>query len=137
MTHAVTDGGSNFCKAFRIYGSNDDFGESIAAIQEPEQNDEDDEFDEDIVIVENNAVVILENEDSEDDSEFDVAISEEQVAQDIQKTAIEFDQINFPDEQSYDSHDDTTTGNINLPRQMRCFSHMLNLVGRISSKIIQ
>lgn len=33
ITHAVTDGGSNFCKAFRVYGCNDDFQEA-AAIQE-------------------------------------------------------------------------------------------------------
>lgn len=134
ITHAATDGGSNFCKAFRVYGSNDDFGEPIAAIQEPEQNDEEYEFDEDVVVVEDSAVVILEDDSSGDDiSESDDTISEEQIAQEIQNTAIEFDQINFPDEQERDS----TTGNIILPRQMRCFSHMLNLVGRISSKIVQ
>lgn len=138
ITHVVTDGGSNFCKAFRIYGSNDDFGESIAAIQEPEQLDEEDEFDEDVVVVDYNAVVILENEGSEEDSEFDDAISEEQIAKDIQNTVVEFDQINFPDEPlALFSRCDTNCGNINLPRQMRCFSHMLNLVGKISSKIIQ
>lgn len=32
ITHAVTDGGSNFCKAFKIFGRKTDFSQSLAAI---------------------------------------------------------------------------------------------------------
>lgn len=104
--------------------------ESMAAIQEHEtQDDVEDEFDEDVFVVGDNQVLILEDKIPENDnSEIDEEISENQILLDIQNAVIEFDQINFPGEQS-------TCNNINLPRQMRCFSHLLNLVGTISTKI--
>lgn len=127
ITHVVTDGGSNFCKAFRVYGTNDDFSKSMAAFEECREIDEDDNFEEeDVVVVEDNTVVILEDNDLEKDE----TVTQNQILQDIQNAALQFDQINFPDDQ----YDDSTFIEISLPRQMRCFSHLLNLIGNISSK---
>lgn len=69
-----------------------------------------DEFDEEVVVVNDNAVAVLEDGDSADDSsQSDENVSEEQIFQDIQNIAIQFDQLNFPEDQS-----DSTCCDVNL-----------------------
>lgn len=117
ITHIVTDGGSNFCKAFKIYGKKTDFSESLAAIEctnIDRMNDEE----EDIVVNDYNDVIVVsevEEEYDEDDNENEDILN----AANIQGV-----QIEFPEDL------DGIDNDIILPPQMRCFAHLLNLIGQ-------
>lgn len=122
ITHVVTDGGSNFCKAFRIFGSDNDFNVTLAALEQVE-DDENNEA-EDVILVGGNSVAVVggdANECSENENNHNVEVFED-VFTDIERASIQGDQIDFS--QDLDSND------IVLPSQMRCFSHLLNLIGK-------
>lgn len=113
ITHIVTDGGSNFCKAFKIYGKKTDFSESLAAIECINMNDEED----DIVVDDyNDAIIVSEGEEecNDDNNENEDILN----AANIQGV-----QIEFPEDL------DRIDNEIILPPQMRCFAHLLNLIG--------
>lgn len=118
ITHIVTDGGSNFCKAFREFGKKSDFSDTLALIEqneiEPELNDEGD----DLLYIEGDPILVL---DSEDSDPF------EDIETEIMHANIQSDQINFPNENEEIDMD------IVLPPQMRCFAHLLNLIGNFMS----
>lgn len=112
ITHIVTDGGSNFCKAFKIYGRKTDFSESLAAIEFTNIDYTGDE-EEDIVDIDYNNANVSEGEEENDEDE------------DILNVAnIQAEQIEFPEDL------DGIENDIMLPSQMRCFAHLLNLIGQ-------
>lgn len=111
ITHGVTDGGSNFCKAFKIFGNKTDFSKSLAAMEFIEMdNISDDE--EDIVIIDNDPILIMGDDEQIIDDDVD-----------IESANIQAEQIEFPDQAEIIDNE------IMLPAQMRCFSHLLNLIG--------
>lgn len=97
ITHIVTDGGSNFCKAFRRFGEN----------QEPVTENETEIEDSDDVEIEESL-----------GPETEVFVSPDTIAETIDfRRNVDYD----------DFYDDFET----LPKQMRCKSHNLNLVGAV------
>lgn len=99
ITHTVTDGGSNFCKAFRTYANHSEVPEA----SEDESSDSDcdsSEADSDL------------DADDEDESSENITIGE------LIPTTLNFNnQIESNDEEE-----------IILPQQMRCSAHLLNLI---------
>lgn len=117
ISHVVTDGGSNFCKAFKVFGNKTDFSRSLAAIECMNIEDISDD-EEDIVIVDNEPILAVNNDDQINEN---TIIIDDDV--DIESANIQGEQIEFPDQA------DMVDNEISLPPQMRCFSHLLNLIG--------
>lgn len=101
VTHCVTDGGSNFKAAFQKFGTA--FGSNTD--EEIEHTTVPHEFASD-----------SENNDSEGEEEVDFSH-----LQDIQPTVLDFYDI---------IETDLLHNDIVLPSQMRCFAHLLNLIGK-------
>lgn len=118
ITHIVTDGGSNFCKAFRIYGRENDFSETLASMAEDEENEIYEE--ENVVLFNENALLIV-NGDANDNQKEPDPLND--IMKDVENAAIQGDQIDFNNDLNFLCDD------IILPPQMRCFSHLLNLIG--------
>lgn len=115
IIHTITDGGSNFCKAFRIFGQNTDFNQTLEALNESDEIDSDDE----ISAVEGSLTSETENDIEASDSEIIMM----EMQNDIENALIQGDQIDFPEDFN------NVSDNIVLPAHMRCFSHLLNLLG--------
>lgn len=114
IIHTITDGGSNFCKAFRIFGQDSDFSKSLEAmVVEDEFDDCDDDDDQD-------DLVIVANE-TENSNENPQVMNE--IQNDVEDELIQGDQIDFPEDINF------IYDGIILPKHMRCFSHLLNLLG--------
>lgn len=105
ISDIVTDGGSNFCKAFRVFGRQTDFNESLVELAEEEDIDTTDEA----------------SIDEVGDA------FEREALETISEANIQGTQIDFPD--------DDIDNDIVLPSQMRCFAHLLNLIGNYLSVI--
>lgn len=114
LTHTVTDGGSNYCKAFRK------FEWPIGHQQETTFQPEDDSDEENLY---------TDSTDEEDDDE-DVHIDDDVVACEINLNRIgnEFDDFDEDENINQIECNDIILGtnNILLPKQMRCCSHSLN-----------
>lgn len=119
VTHIVTDGGSSFTKAFKLYGKGaDTLVEPI--INEPAENSDEEEFtitdpnDEELLF---SNVIDLESEEminpNEDEFEYNELLVENSELMPANEEVIRSD--------VYDSKP--------LPRQRRCLSHSLNLLG--------
>lgn len=106
ITHIVTDGGSNFCKAFRIFGDQSDKNDDEIVI-----NTDNTSEDHQLEVLELDIETILGPEDVN-----------EEVVENVIGEILNFD--SNVDNFSY-FHDDYET----LPKQMRCKSHTLNLIG--------
>lgn len=119
ITHIVTDGGSNFCKAFREFGKKSDFSDTLALIEQNEKECEQTDEDDDILCIEDEPILVLDSEMSLDP--FD------EIETEILNANIQGDQINFP------SDNEEIDMDIVLPPQMRCFAHLLNLIGNFMS----
>lgn len=122
LLHTVTDGGSNFCKSFRMYG---DTNANTTINMLPVQEDPESEDEEGNNQIETNER-IAELVDLYDHADTVDLTNEEIVAHpiDLTKVAPErdldddvLDALTDPDE------------NTKLPPQMRCFSHLLNNAG--------
>lgn len=114
VSHIVTDGGSNFCKAFKVYGRNNDFSCTLYAIEE----DQDEENIEDNDDLPDATVQLLEANNA------NVDILEVEAAAVIRESNIQGIQIDLPNDP------DDINNDIVLPPQMRCFAHLLNLIGK-------
>lgn len=123
VRHIITDGGSNFCKAFREFGANDDFRESfVEMVENQEDNSDNEDEEDDIVVVDGNTLLLVdENVDGSASPSSQQLLAEDDIIHEIDKVPIHFDQISFPD---------SINDEIILPPQMRCFSHLLNLIGK-------
>lgn len=106
LTHIVTDGGSNFCKAFRQFGVADSPGRNDLemAFESDDTSEEDDEI----------CIETILNSKETDEVEVEDVIGE----------ILDFSS-NVDDYANSCFRDDFET----LPRQMRCISHKLNLIG--------
>lgn len=111
ITHAITDGGSNFCKAFREFGVSNNIQNSF------EIHEEDSDQEDDIIVVDDQTLIILEGDDVSEDE-----IVAKEMQNEIDRITIHSEQIDFSEAESLDDE-------INLPKQMRCFAHLLNLIG--------
>lgn len=106
ISKCVTDGGSNYCKMFIAYGHNNIEATTI----EQTQNDEDDDD-----------ISDLEEDETEPDDVIDCSADMDGIAAneiDLEQLRVDFD----------DESDMIVGDDIVLPKQMRCCSHMLNLV---------
>lgn len=113
ISHIITDGESNFCKAFRVFGRQTDFNESLIELDEMVDVDTTDEISNMDANIEEADVG---NEVSDDDA------FEREALEAITESNIQATQIDFPDPADIDNE-------IVLPPQMRCFAHLLNLIG--------
>lgn len=120
VTHFVTDGGSNFCKAFRVFGMSSDFSHSINIIYNEAAEVEQEE--ETIQVINDDPILVIDDEES-----IATNSEEESIENEISGVSIQGDQIIFPD------YNEFSYNEIVLPPQMRCFAHMLNLVGMFLS----
>lgn len=125
IPHVVTDGGSNFCKAFKEFGKKNDFSESLAMIEE-NSDDVSDEENDDIIINEENPILVLNDNECENNTT-ETDVDEREIEMEIERANIQGNQINFP------SDPDDFDTDILLPAQMRCFAHLLNLIGKLLS----
>lgn len=116
ITHFVTDGGSNFCKAFRVFGMSSDFSHSINIIYEAAEAEEEEAM---IETINEDPILIIGDEESIPTNSDEESIENEFSGE------IQGDQIIFPD------HNEFSYNEIVLPPQMRCFAHMLNLIGML------
>lgn len=105
LTHTVTDGGSNYCKAFRVYG-NTTSGSTLDETLNEESDDE----------------MILESSDDEDIEIDDIEIIGNEL--DLERIQIDSDFTQL------DETSEVINGanNVVLPKQMRCGSHIFSLV---------
>lgn len=119
VTNIVTDGGSSFCKMFRIFGNKVDY-----TIQQEEQeaDDEDD--------------VNNETNDTNESNEVSDHIQSHMQTDDGELFATEILDFNI-DESSQEAHNYIDGENstqeptqILMPPQRRCFSHLLNLISQ-------
>lgn len=127
ITNIVTDGGSAFCKAFKVYGKNNDQlvecydssndiieneNELVDAAMPFIQSENGEDFLSNIIDLEaGENGNILTDDSSENDEQFDELFSIEQD-----------NAVNEADQQ-------ILLDDIQLPAQRRCLSHLLNLIG--------
>lgn len=113
ITHVVTDGGSAFCKAFRVFGKRDD--ETEEEIYETIDSDpEDEELNLELPFIRHGNDFFMSNEIN-----FNRSLH-----------AVEFDPLFEEDRDSDEScsnNDISKAESVLLPKQRRCFSHLLNL----------
>lgn len=113
ISHIVTDGGSNFCKAFKGFGRQTDFNESLLELDDMEDAGTTEEMNSLETNIEEN---LLGDEVVNEDA------IEREAQETISESNIQATQIEFPDIDDIDNE-------IVLPPQMRCFAHLLNLIG--------
>lgn len=102
LTHCITDGGSNYCKAFRIFG--------FTTTREEGTDEQTDEQDEDL----------SEFEDEEDELEGETDDCDD-IDIDIVANIIDLEEIRT----DYEDIERIVGEDVVLPKQMRCCSHML------------
>lgn len=112
ITHTVTDGGSNYCKAFRVFGT-----ESPVVVQPEDDSDQED------------TVTHDESMDEEDNDENDYA-DDDVIAYEIDMNRMreDYDELDAEDNSNEIENSEIIVGPdfITLPKQMRCCSHRLN-----------
>lgn len=115
ITHVVTDGGSAFCKAFRIYGKR---GEETEEENVDTIDDEEDELNLELPFIRHGDDFFFSNEIT-----FDINVNTDLFDQNYVQSEEE-------NEQSDDSEEVCISlpPDIELPKQRRCASHLLNLV---------
>lgn len=113
IRYAVTDGGSNFGKAFREYGIGDICTHGSV---NSEETTSEDEFD------------LLSDED---DIENERDMEEPLTIDDVTTESLDFDSITGQSNISIISDEQDIDEEIILPKQFRCTSHNLNLVGNV------
>lgn len=136
VTHIVTDGGSAFCKAFKLYGTSVD----ILVEQISDEQEVDDDMDE------VNEMPFMQSEDGEtfysNIIDFDTDYDDNNL---YNFELNDFDQLNdfeFTTNDEHSTSDEISETNQNnsetypndeyekeLPRHRRCLSHLLNLLG--------
>lgn len=93
ITHSITDGGSNFCSAFKKFGN-----------------------------ITNDVCVAIDSDESDDDSYVEECNTDDVVIlPGVSTNILDFQEI----QHSYGRCIDIT-----LPKQLRCFAHLLNLIGK-------
>lgn len=144
VTHIVTDGGSSFCKAFKMYGRSADL------LVTPTENFDENEVSDDIA--DENDMPFIASEageeffsniiDLNDDQLFEInpfdefqddldEFSKEVEYNEISEPVIRNSNIELNDESNNDEYETEA-----LPSQRRCMSHLLNLVGTDFEEIL-
>lgn len=128
VTHIVTDGGSAFCKAFKVYGrGSDHLVEEVANEPDAEgeedvaqfmQYDDGESFFSNIIRFEENEEIDVHNNAAETN---DVFTTENETENEIE----EFDDL-F--EEEYHQPNVVSDNDFILPPHRRCLSHLLNLI---------
>lgn len=113
ITHTVTDGGSNYCKAFRIYGT------ETAVVHTEVDSDQE-------TTIANESAE--EGDNDEDDYEEDDDIVAYEI--DMNKIQGDYDELDPVDKSNEIENSGLIEGaeDVTLPKQMRCCSHRLNNV---------
>lgn len=128
VTHIVTDGGSAFCKSFRVYGRSN----NSIIIEDPEDQVNDDDVDNDMPFIQEDGEYLSSNilylgNDQQTDSSFSSDI--EANNDDDSDTALDDSVEHEIDEmEPSESAQPSENAPIVLPPQFRCVSHRLNLV---------
>lgn len=115
VRHIVTDGGSNFCKAFRVFGRKhfDEFSTQWANNAASNEGEE--------------LQIIIQNEEEAADSIEYINVERAENTFDVENAAIELEQL--------DLEEVNLVTRFQLPPQMRCFAHLLNLIGKKRAEI--
>lgn len=114
ITHTVTDGGANICKSFRVFGKTDQSVELFPLTTVNESDAEEEEEEDNLECVDIDAVIkSLEGSN--------------ELPEDVEGLQIDLDPVNVSLEigDALETDDEILT----LPKHMRCFAHLLCLVG--------
>lgn len=124
ITNIVTDGGSAYCKAFRIYGSRDDTAQPIGdAIDLEDEDEEDGELNADLPFMHDMGEYFVSNI-----VDFDVIDSVEEFLNDNDEYGEQFANDEFSEDFIEEPQQEEEEEMITLPPQRRCISHKLNLI---------
>lgn len=121
ITHVVTDGGSAFCKAFRIYGTRND--EIDSEIENEEMMiDEEEESSQELPFIQANGEHFYSNE-----IDFDTQLNPNSM-DDILNGTIDDESNEYDEDEDAIETTEISDETFILPPQKRCLSHLLNLI---------
>lgn len=124
ITHTITDGGSNFCAAFRNFGTqNEAIEHSTIELEHHDDNDSETDTED-----ENIDLTTINDDGDDTDDAINECIDQLNVFDElVTMPGVQVNVLNLNDPRSI--NDESISGVV-LPSQLRCFAHQLNTLGR-------